>query len=113
MPHGHIAGSRRSYGHGGFAYGRRGLATHGPWSHYQGGLYGHYPVGQGVNYYVRPSTNVIWPQYDNFGGWGGVTPNQVYYQNWNDPYNWQLQRINYCLDCGANLNHNPICSNCV
>ena len=85
--------------------------------YYHNGLYGYYAVGNGVNYYMPPNAyatdGYYWPQYDSINMWGGVTPNQVYYQNWTNPYAWPLQRINDCLECGADLNDNPICSNCM
>jgi len=108
MPHFH---GGRSYGHQGHAHG--GYGGPGRWQRgYGRGLNGYYAVGNGARYYAQPVVVGAWPQYDALNGWGSVTPNQVYYQNWTDPYNWQLQRINNCLECGANLNNVPICVNC-
>ena len=71
-------------------------------SHDHNGLWGYYAVGNGpTDPAVAPCNLGYWPQYDNKYGWGGVTLDQVYYQNWNNPDNWPLHCINKQAGCNA------------
>jgi hypothetical protein len=61
---------------------------------------------------VQPAVEQgYYPQYDSLNGWGGVTFDQIYYQNWNDPNRWALQRINNSVDCGSDFTYYPVCDN--
>jgi hypothetical protein len=57
-----------------------------------------------VNQYNYRPAAAYWPLYSGLYGWGAIyrSPNQVYYQNWQNPSFWGQQPIAY----------NPACDTC-